>query len=316
MRLYLDRLVEIGVGGVTVAISYPLLDVDFPRSEEYLQYYQEVVNEVRQRGLKLMVKSGPVFPDPEFSNLQIDLSHLRMTDYFQKRKAQLLLIAREVRPDYLSFGSEPETEAMLTGFPITPDIYVAFIEETLSEIDRSNGMLLGAGTGIWENPAYLERISQVTALDFVDLHIYPIQGEVDYLQRVRDAASIIRARGKQVLVGEAWLYKASPREVMQRKAYQEVFARDVYSFWGPLDVRFIEAVMKIACVEGIEYVSFFWSKYFFDYLDFSEVPEDLAPTELVLRSNQAAAESIQAGSLSVTGEAFKRLLHRTSVEQE
>lgn len=308
VRLYLDRLEQLGMGGATVAISYPLLAPNFPRSEEYLQFYQNVADEVRQRGLKLLVKTGPVFPDSEFSNVQLDISHLSMADYFQERKEQILLIARDIRPDYLSFGAEPETEAMLTGFQITPDIYVAFIEDILSEIDRSSGVLLGAGTGTWENPAFLERISQDTALDFVDLHIYPIQGAVAYLQRVRDAASSIRAQSKIFIIGEAWLYKASPQEVMQSIAYQEVFTRDVYSFWAPLDTRFIEAVMKIANKEDFEYVSFFWSKYFFAYLDYEETSRDLPPTELVLLSNQAAVENLQAGLLSETGKSFKTLL--------
>ena len=38
--LYLDRLQELGVQGATVEISFPLLRPDFPRSAEYLRFFQ------------------------------------------------------------------------------------------------------------------------------------------------------------------------------------------------------------------------------------------------------------------------------------
>ncbi|NIM93668.1 MAG: hypothetical protein GTO18_08145 [Anaerolineales bacterium] len=308
VRLYLDRLQELGVGGVKVAISYPLLDDDFPRSEEYLEYYKGVAEEVRNRGMKLLVQTGPVFPDPEFSNVQVDFSNLTMTAYFQGRKEQVLIIIDEVRPDYVCLGAEPETEAMLTGFPITPEVYVNYIEDTLSEIDRLGDTLVGAGSGIWEKPEYLNRFAHDTTLDFINIHIYPIQGAVNYLQRVVDTAPMIRAQGKKLIIGESWLYKASPGEVVRGKAYQEIFLEDVYSFWVPLDIRFIEAVMKIGYQEGFEFVSFFWSKYFFAYLDYEDTPKDLHATELVYRSNQASANNIQSGLLSETGEALQQLI--------
>lgn len=312
VSLYLDRLEELGVQGVTVQISYPLLGADFPRSDEYLQFYREVAQEVRRRGLKLLVETGPVFPDPEYSNVQADFSSLTIETYFQTKKEQILLIAGEVQPDYLSIGNEPATERMLTGLSFSLDEYLTFIRETSDGIDRSSGVLVGAGTGIWEDPAYLTRFADEPSLDFVNIHIYPVRGGIDYLQQVVEVAVYARTRGKELVIGEAWLYKASPLEVTQNEPYQNVFPRDVYSFWEPLDARFIEAIMGIAHYQNFEYVSFFWSKYFFSYLDYDETPRDLSRAELIVRSNQAAFSNVRAGVFTGTGQAYQRLLDEDS----
>jgi len=110
VRLYLDRMQGLGIGGVSVEISYPLLRPDFPRSSDYLEFFREVAQEVHRRGLKLLVESGPVFPDPQYSQVQVDFSGLTVETYFQTRSEQLQLIAREVRPDYLAIGGEPATD--------------------------------------------------------------------------------------------------------------------------------------------------------------------------------------------------------------
>lgn len=316
VQLYLDRLQELGVGGVTVQISYPLLASDTPGSDEYLHFYQWVAQEVHNRELVLMVETGPAFPDPEYSNVQVDFAGLSIEDYFRERKREVLLIANHVQPDYLSLVSEPETEAMLTGYPLSPETALAFVGDTLEDVDRSSGVLYGAGSGVWEDPAYLERFASETDLDFVDLHIYPLQSGVDYLRRALEAAAEAHAQGKKLLIGEAWLYKASAQELLARKPYQEVFTRDVYGFWEPLDIRFIEAVLKIAQDQGFAYVSFFWSKYFFAYLDYDSAREERSAKALVRLSNQAAVENLQAGAVSETGAALEHLLHASRIDDE
>ena len=307
VKLYLDRLQELGVQGVTAEISFPLLRPDFPRSAEYLRFFQEVAQEIHGRGLKLLVESGPVFPDPEYSRVQVDFSGFTTETYFQARREQLLLIAREVQPDYLSINGEPTTEQMLTGLPFSPAEYTAFVQETADSIDRSTGILVGAGAGTWEDPEYLRGFIASPSLDFVDMHVYPLKSaNADYLLRAVDVAELAKASGKKLVIGESWLYKASPLEV--GKPYQEIFPRDVFSFWEPLDIRFIEAIAGLARYQGFEYVSLFWANYFFSYLDYDETPKNLSPVELMNRANQAASGSILAGTFSGTGQAFQQLM--------
>lgn len=52
---YLDRLQALSVRGVKVAIPYPLPTPDFPRSQEYLAFYQRMAEDLRRRQLKLLV---------------------------------------------------------------------------------------------------------------------------------------------------------------------------------------------------------------------------------------------------------------------
>ena len=312
VRLYLDRLQEIGAKGVTVAISYPLLRPDFPRSAEYLQFFRQVAQEVRRRGLKLAVESGPVFPDPQYSQVRADFSRLTKETYFQSKKEQLLLIAREVKPDYLSFSGEPTTEKMLTGLDFSPADYVAFVQGTADAVKSlTTGVLVGAGAGTWEDPEYLRRLIADTSVDFINIHIYPVRGPTtDYLRVAVETAEAARAAGKKLIIGESWLYKAAPSEV--GKGYQEIFARDVYGFWEPLDTRFIEAMVCLGRYQGFDYVSLFWANYFFAYVDYEAVPKGLSGVDLMARANQAAFANLLAGDFSGTGRVLKRLIAPSS----
>jgi hypothetical protein len=309
VRLYLDRLQEIGVGGVTVQIADPLINPGYPRSDEYLAFYRQVAEEVRRRGLVLAVEIGPVFPDPQFSRVQYDWSRLTLDEYFQIRHDDLVRIAAEIGPDYLSLGNEPATEAMLTGLSFSLQDYLAFVRETVADIDRSHGTRIGAGTGTWEDPAYLEAFTAEPGLDFIGLHLYPLSnGRTDYWLRAIEAAQAAEAAGRAVVVGEAWLYKASPDEVAAGIAYQDVFGRDPFSFWQPLDSRYLAAVVGMADWLHFDYVSFFWSGFFFGYLDYNAPLSGLPQTELYQRLNRAQLDGLQAGHLTETGRTYQALL--------
>jgi len=132
----------------------------------------------------------------------------------------------------------------------------------------------------------------------------------DFVERAAEVAAAARERGMRVVIGEAWLYKATAQEIDQFIPYQDVYARDVYSFWQPLDIRFIEAIVEFALDEQLEYVSFFWCGFFFSYLEYDETIRDLSPVELYLRLNQAQYANIVAGTLTETGRAYQALLDR------
>jgi len=184
-----------------------------------------------------------------------------------------------------------------------------FVRTTAAELDRSTGMLVGAGSGSWDSPVYLERLSLEPSIDLVNIHVYPLSnGFTDYLRRTAETAEQARARGKKVIIGEAWLYKATPQELAASIAYTEVLARDPYLFWQPLDIRFVETIAGLAEEEHLEYVSFFWSGYFFDYLAYDDALPRLAASNLFQRLNQAQFAKILAGELSPTGVAFQFLV--------
>jgi hypothetical protein len=88
----------------------------------------------------------------------------------------------------------------------------------------------------------------------------------------------------------------------------EAFARDAYSFWQPLDERFVATVANLAHTIQAEFCSFFWMNLLYAYVDYTPEISRLAPAQLMQVSRAAAAEKILAGTLSGTGERFQNLI--------
>jgi hypothetical protein len=309
VRVYLDRLQELGAGGVTVAISDPLLWPTYPQADAYAAFFADVAQEVRGRGMRLYVETGPAFIGTDYSSVRFDWSDLTLEEYWDGRRGQLVRIAREIHPDYMSIGGEPETEMMLTGFSFGVEEHVAFVRETAQAIDRSSGVLVGSGSGSWEDPDFTRLLAEEPGLDFIGIHIYPLtNGTTDYLERAADMAETARAAGKRVLVGETSLYKVTPDELRRGMGYADIYARDAYSFWQPLDVRYVQLIGGLARVWGVEYASFFWSGFFFGYLEYEESLSPLPLPELTQQLNRVQAANIEAGVFSDTGRAFQELV--------
>jgi hypothetical protein len=306
--LYLDRLQKMGLAGVTIQMPYPLLDEGFARSEDYWAFYRRLAGEIRRRKLKLLAKTGPVFTEPEISPLAPDYSGVSWDEYFAARTAIAARIAREIEPDYLTVANEPSTEAaVLRKTPQGPARYARFVGDTLRAMPRTRGRtLVGAGSGTWDAVAFVREMAK-TPIDYVDLHIYPLGGRhADYLDRARQMARAARRAGKRAIVGEFWLYKAAASELTGAPTHVEMFGRDTFAFWSPLDQRMLETVAAFAAAEGIEYVSAFWSKYFFAGLDYDRYASQ-PPGALLRESDRQAAANILANVLTDTGKAYGRI---------
>ena len=306
VRLYLDRLQAAGVTGVTIQIPDPLLTALDMDSLSYLEFFRLTVEEAHARKLRVLVETGPVFPDPQYSNVEVDWSQISREEYFEKRRLQLVVIAREVKPDYLSLGNEPESEQRITGLDFSAEEYRQFLARTVAEIGSPPDMLLGGGTATWEDPAFREAFLQTEGLQFYNIHIYPVVSpEADHLDILLQSADLAKAAGRKVIVGEAWLYKTTPSELESDISYEEVYMRDVYSFWQPLDILFLRTMIRLARAQEFEYLSFFWSGYFFGYLDYDQVPTGLSPVELVQSLNRIQLQNLQDGLATSTGCAFR-----------
>jgi len=309
-HILLDRLQAMGVQGVVLAIKFPLLMPDFPRSSEYLQFYKQIMGQCRQHGMKVLAECGAIFSGTPYSPVKIDWSKYTTQTFLEDLQDQLLLIAGEINPDYLTLANEPQTEQALTGLNITPSVWRDFIASTLDKVDRSNGLLVGAGTGTWESLAYINEIFSMPGLDYIDLHIYPLNKDGLLLERALKYASEARATGKRVTVSESWLWKASPEELSRGLGDTEkIMNRDVYSFWYPLDSRFIQDIMKLGDATNMDFVSFFWTRNFFAYLDYEKTPHNLSTTQFNRLINQAFISNVQKGSLSPLGQYFQQKLN-------
>jgi hypothetical protein len=307
--MWLDALKAMGVTGVKIAIDYPFMMPDFPNYEAYLRVYKIIMLECRSRNMTVFIANGNLF-GPPFTNLNYPLAGLTLDKYRLGKKQTVETILRELRPDYLTVANEPTTEAMLTGISQTPAQFAETTRYILQGLDHK-GMLMGSGTGTWSNMSYIRELAAIPELDYIDMHIYP----VDYLQGAVDAAAIARAGNKRLALAEVGLYKMRPDEMgeLGKLATQAtIYSRDVFSFWAPLDNRFLEIVARMAKCSGYEFISPFWSTYLFSYVDYNLLTKNLGYGQLRQMDNQQAGRNAAAGKLSPWGETYKKLIAANS----
>jgi len=307
IRRTLDSLESLGVKGITLGINYPILNPDFPRSQEYLDFYRRVAGEIKGRRLALIIETTTTFRNPTFSSLGVNYSGLTLDRYMREKRAMAETVLRELKPDYLTVENEPATQRANTGLDFSAQNQTDIVSFILSGLDRS-GVKIGAGAGTWEDLAYFESLARNTSLDYLDMHIYPIQGDfvVDKTVRISDIA---RSSGKGLSVGEAWLYKLAETELsVDIASAAGIFARDAYSFWIPLDGAFLEVMVKLSHYLDLEFASPFWMQYLYAYVGYDSSTAGLGYRETQGLVNQEAARNINSGTLSPTGETYRELI--------
>lgn len=306
VTLYLDRFKELGVGGVTFPVGYPLYTPSFPRYSDYVQFYKEVVQEVRKRGMMVEIESSVLFANSPFSPITFDYSKLTFQQFEAQRKQMISAIIQDLQPDYLDLGSEPGTQYALTGYSEfnSPDAYTAYVNYILNGLNRGSTKL-GAGSGTWNGPEYVENLAGNTNLDFIAVHVYPIVGPC--LQRILTFTNIAKQHGKRTVMDEAWLYKVGTLRTTSIAANTDVFRNDAFSFWAPLDQEFLASMVTAAKTAGIDYISPFWSTLFFSYIDYDSTTATLSYGDVTGALNRAASQNILNDQFSSTGLFYKQV---------
>ena len=306
VKAYLDRLKEMGLKGVTIAVKYPVYTPSFPRYEEYRSFFKQVSDEVHKRGMVLDVETGFAFAGTAFSTLNISYSGLTFNRYEVEQRTMVTSLIEDLKPEYLNLGAEPDTEYKLSGLKefANPDRYMEYVNFILAGLDKGS-TAMGAGIGSWGDMAYIDSLAN-TRLDFLDIHVYPATEK--YLKSILTIADIAKSHGKRVCLDEAWLYKVDTVVSTDIAANEEIFKRDAYSFWAPLDQEFLSVIVKVANMKGIEYVSPFWSQLFFSYIDYNGEIGKLSYAETAQRLNQQASKNIVEDKFSPTGEYYRKLI--------
>ena len=309
--LYLDRLQALGLNAVSVTISYPLLTPTFDDPAPYLRFYETLATEVRRRGMKLLVEHNVLLPGYTLVPVRPYYAQVDFKRFTHERYAEVLHIVQHVRPDYLSLVLEPQTHGIALGKRLGINDWARYVRNIVANLSKDvpqRNTLLGAGCGSWEDPAYISRFARIKGLDYIDLHLYPLSNDyTDYLQRALDWADEVKrldAR-KRLVISEAWLFKAAAGELGGDPADARMFARDVYSFWEPLDAQYMRMLGKLARAKGFELISPFWSRYFFSYLSYGNPAQQaLAPHALMKQANQAAFAALLTNRTTETGRAY------------
>jgi hypothetical protein len=312
----LDAYKAAGMNAVSVMIAAPDLTLGDPGP--LIDFYQRLIRAIHSRDMKLYVEhfDNPPFSPHAYRDLQ-DTPQGRK-DFLNMREKELRLIYGEIKPDYLSMVTEPQTMIRWSRLSISADQLADWIAEVTARLKStkvSPNTLLGAGAGIWESDDFALKLSQQKNLDYVDIHFYPLKlnGEDMVAKLVARIHKVTHASPKmRVTIGETWLYKhgaSEPKGMLDREA----FFRDNFSFWSPLDQRYLSLLIGIAQKENISVVAPYFSQYFFAYYTFGDMESRKLPPwpGSVLDSWNKALESIRTHKLSPTGKAISSLLRES-----
>jgi hypothetical protein len=310
----LDAFKAMRMDGVSVMIAAPFLTVGDPKS--LIDIYQRLAREIHSRNMKLYVEH---FVCPPFSPYALKGLHddpQGKKEFLEMMEKEVSLIYREIKPDYLSLVTEPETLLRWTHLSFSADEWATWIREVtthLKSTKASPNTLLGAGAGTWESDEFVLKFAQQTNLDYLDIHLYALKLNAED-QVARLATLVRKVRGARpnmrVTIGEAWLYKhgaEEPKGMLNRDA----FSRDNFSFWAPLDEQFLKALLGMAQKEEIAVVVPYFSQYFFTYYTFGDAESSQLPPwpDSVPVSWNKALESIRNHQISSTGKAMSAMLN-------
>jgi hypothetical protein len=317
VRLELDRLRALNVKAVTVAVPYPILDPAFLQwngdpgdRQPLIGFFAQVAAETHARGMKLLVENGVMFGGVYSAGSGMNAAgwYATLTDaqLVAGRAAQVLTIVSQVGPDLLNVGSEPDTEAYLTGhaFLKTPSGFASMVQTFTSQLAGADltGVPIVAGAPSWLQNAssFIALLAANPGLWGIDIHLYPVN--LDFPDRAIALAAQARAAGKKVTMLECWLQKERDSELatMQPAVDATLFARDALDFWGPLDRKFLGVMVKYANASKIEFLSPFWSRYDFAYLD-TTTALSMTTDQIIAAATAAHAQALASGQTTATG---------------
>ena len=323
--LFLKQIKNLGFQAVTLDIHFPLLCASFHKTEQeyiaYLQYYKNLIQAIRNNGMKVYIESQTIFTQPEFSSLPVEEYYKTLTleEYKKGRLETLIVISRELKPDYLTIGCEPSTEAKLSGQPFHEyEQYINFMKYLLEGLqDHRSSLKLGAGFGTWEKEyiQFTRDYTQLLSLDFVNLHVYPLSGGQG--NRMLQIAQACQRINRPILIEEAWLYKATSDELQESSdiaSSAEFFSRDCYSFFQPLDEQFIQLMLLFSAKYPVACLNFFWSHYFFGYLQYENVA-DMTYPQLMKALNTEIYQNYHQSVITNTGCTLYCFFSQIPIEQ-
>ncbi len=311
--LSLDAMKRLGAKGVSVTISFPLLSASQPRATDYIAFYESVAKHARDRGLTLSVEQHVAFVGTSFSSVQFDFRSTTFDQFVALDREMTRTILARVQPDYLTILSEPDTFAKITGYPeaSTPQGAATMVQRIVSGLDRGHTKI-GAGAGSWlPDAAQYDTAFARIGLDYVDLHIYPVTAAT--IKTTQDVLDAARFAGKPIVLDEAWLYKIGPNESVTPSLEQqtEYFRRDAFSFWEPLDARFLGLIGRLARSNDVAYVAPFWTTYFFGDVAYDASTKDLPYQQLAQQANQAASRAMRQANVTPTGIGYAQAIAAT-----
>ncbi len=304
----LNDLQALGSTAITFHVNFPTLlpsYYDNPSEyQSYLNFYTQLVAEIRNRGLGVIIENTT--PDAYSGNNAASFTpYLQSLDWntYQANRAQNAAnIAQLLQPDYLVMEAEPDAESTGVFQPNVATVSgsVQMVQGMIAAV-RATGLTnvqIGAGCGSWNSSfVQFEQAFSALPLDFVDMHIYPVNKT--FLPNALAGAQAIAAAGKKITMSEMWAYKIADSELGVLD-YTTVYSRDPFSFWQPIDQSFLQAMSDFANYQKFTFITPFWSHYYSAYLDYNVYGTQPA-TSIITAAAQAAGAAITLGQYTPTG---------------
>jgi len=312
----LVSLQALGVQGVTIHIDMPILYQPFYASnpalyQQFVSFYQQVVQDVHSRGMKLIVETtiGSALTGNLVSDYEAYYESLTWPEYMVARSQTALNIAQLIQPDYLTVLTEPDSEAINSGQTnagtLTGSTNLLKVILATLKSGKVTNVSIGAGAGTWLGQ-YTEYIQSylLQPIDFLDMHLYPVNN--DYLQNAAAGAQMAHAAGKQVGMSECWDWKIANDE-LGVLTYPTIEGRNPFGFWAPDDQQFFATLKDLAQADEFTFISPFWSHYFNAYLSYA-ADGSLSSSQVLTDSYTAANAALNAGQYSSTGRFLESLV--------
>lgn len=288
-KIIIDKLYLLGVRFLRLQIGYPVMVPTYNNGQysvgnytDLLSYYTQIVAYIKGKGIKIGIKMDPTFPPTGYS---INYGGLTLSQFTTEVTAMAATLVTAFQPDYAIFIVEPDTVTtnLLAGGADssvsainTPSGYTTLITAYKDAVTKGSSKI-GAGVGTWLSTDFVDAVTAVSGLDFLAMHIYPLNSGVT--TTLTYCVTTSRTHGLPLLIDEAWIYKSKQNEGLN--AF-DVFARDVYTFWRPYDLEFVTMLDRLAKTQDVLAVSLFWGeRYWFQTLDWQSAYEALDYTERI-----------------------------------
>jgi uncharacterized protein (TIGR03437 family) len=319
VQMELDGMSKVGVQFVTVAVSFPILYQPFYSFEtnnpqdyaQVLTFYQNVMAQIHQRGMKVLIETFVVFPAYATDLPLNDYYKSLTTSQFNAGRAQNAQnVAQLLQPDWLNLGSEPDTESVLIGLKAeyTPQQWATEISTIVTQL-RSAGIngkpLVGAGCGAWQQNGsdYVQALLS-TGIEYFDMHTFSVNlGMLNTGQMYLDTAI---AAGKGTAISEAWDHKLTDAQLQVPTEFgiiNELAAAEpynAYSFGATQDAEFLGELIGLAYWKRLLYVSPFESEIFFAYVNYN-LSSSLSAPDLTTAETKAESAALANGTMSSLG---------------
>jgi len=316
-----------GARAVTVNMAFPIVTQDYYTfngdPQDYasmVAFYANLATQIHQLGLKMIVEAALVYPGLSGMNVAAYYASLTDAQFIAERANNALTIAQQVGPDYINLNSEPDTDLINSGGKTneygSASGYVAMNRANISTL-RSAGVKtpLGVGIGSWLHGnsggagAWVAALVSIPGLSFFDIHVYPVID--NFLQYLITYTSQAQAAGLPVGIAQTWVNKESAAEwAAQSPSQTDVYARNAYSFWTPIDQAYLTSLVDFANWKGLLYISPFWTQCFYAYLDYEQV-SSLTPAQVQTMQYAAAATALGAHQTSITALTYSNLIQGT-----